>query len=350
MEQPASQAGNLAREQQIWALLGYLAFLNLNTARSGTLGFFDIDPRPLLGYFQDLGDKRHIANKSTNPCEQESISSRQDGIATDHPQTAVQGTGEEKKAIIRDPVDTILEFMRRSERGVEVNVGNNRHDMGDNGARTCAQRLGQLAVDYELPFRLVNTNPRPPQSAISTSASTSHICLPTSAESTMAPEKRNQENQPLVSAPAAASLEQSGPVVTKKLSSKKARAKAKKAARSNDSESSDPTPANTSAADTANLSTRNAKGKEDEEPKEKVPEKPKITRYQKKRRREFKMIKNNKPHFTDEQAWIVVDMVDGSASLQDQNEADKQVLTSETNSDWDDDKIRKAKGLRRQGA
>jgi hypothetical protein len=229
---------------------------------------------------------------------------------------------------------------------LQVNVGKNWHDLGYSGARTCAQRLRQLAVDYELPFRLVNTNPRP-----STNTSTAHICPPISAErTTMAPaspKKGSQENQPLVAAPAAASREQTGPVVTKKLSSKKARAKAKKAARSNDSESSDTTPANTSAVATANLSTTRD-SEEDEEPKEKVPEKPKITRYQKKRRREFKVIKNNRPHFSDEQAWIVVDMVDASASLQDQNEADKQVLTSETDSDWDDDKMRKARGLRRQ--
>ena len=78
----------------------------------------------------------------------------------------------------------------------------------------------------------------------------------------------------------------------------------------------------------------------DTESEPKPEPKPMITRYLKKRRREVKVIMNRRPHFTREMAEAVVNCVDGADSLQSDNERDKLILTSDTDSDWDEAKMR----------
>lgn len=99
----------------------------------------------------------------------------------------------------------------------------------------------------------------------------------------------------------------------------------------NKKKSSEPTLADISAATTRIISILDDEEGEDDAIWKK-PEKRKVTLYEKKRKQEFKMVKRNRPHFTDEQAWMVVNAVDGCNSLQAENEADKDVLTSETDS------------------
>ena len=64
--------------------------------------------------------------------------------------------------------------------------------------------------------------------------------------------------------------------------------------------------------------------------------KPKITRYLKNRRREMKAIMKKRPHFTKEIAEAVVDSVNRLDNFQSDNERDKLILTSDTDSGWDD--------------
>lgn len=57
------------------------------------------------------------------------------------------------------------------------------------------------------------------------------------------------------------------------------------------------------------------------------------------------MVKKNKPELTDEQAWSVVQAVDQAGSLQGENERDMLVWTSETDSEWDEERIRRERNL-----
>ncbi|RJE19930.1 hypothetical protein PHISCL_07733 [Aspergillus sclerotialis] len=76
------------------------------------------------------------------------------------------------------------------------------------------------------------------------------------------------------------------------------------------------------------------------EPKPEIQSKPKpkikTTRYLKKRRQERKVIMNNRPHFTKKMAEAVVYSVDQFDNFQSDNERDKLILTSDTDSGWDD--------------
>lgn len=77
----------------------------------------------------------------------------------------------------------------------------------------------------------------------------------------------------------------------------------------------------------------------------KKPDKPKITRWSKKRKQEVKMILRKRPHFTKELAETVVYGVDTFGSLQTENARDESVLTSDTDGDWDEEKVRRDRGL-----
>ena len=153
------------------------------------------------------------------------------------------------------------------------------------------------------------------------------------------PKRKNEENLPFRPAPSVAvstpSMKKPVPAGIKKLSYKKTKAKGGNIT-SNENEPPKSTLPNISAATTTNTSIQDIK--------ENKAERSKITLYEKKRRQEFKVVKHNKPHFTDEQAWMVVNLVDGFKSLQTENEADKNVLASDTDSDWDEDKIRRQEG------
>lgn len=145
MEQPARKlSGSLSQRATDMGVAGESRFSHRQHIRSDTWAL-DIDPNP-----EQLGPSAWIPPGDSTRQQEQYLHGIQiwlscqhrkhvdqswragkhlfkaDGIATDHPQTAMQGTGqekkagEEKKAIIRDPVDAILEFMRRSDGGVVV--------------------------------------------------------------------------------------------------------------------------------------------------------------------------------------------------------------------------------------
>lgn len=245
----------------------------------------------------------------------------------------------------------------RLTRVLQVNIADHWEDLGYSGPRACAQRLRQLAVDFQLPLILINTNPLPDQypsynpNSFPTHPPESSSAAPRTMASPSA-KKGNDENIPIRSAPSASGVVQ--PSVTsdmRKLNSKKAKSKArkaKKAGTSNDSESTESASASTAAA-SVNASAPKDNNEDDHGSKQSNRAKKIISRHEKRRKQEFKVVKRNRPHFTDAQAWAVVDMVDRSESLQDENARDKLVLSSESDSDWDEEKLATDRGLTRYG-